>query len=1349
MRQLVPPFILQQFEAGRDHGRFPAVCLFVDVAGFTPLTQALMAHGPEGAELVADALAEIFPPLLQIVADQGGFVAAFAGDAFKAIFPLDEADPPLAYHRAVAAAWQMRQMMAQPPRRWGPFLVTTIGNFRFTIKAIMAGGSVEWRIWRGEEESDAQNAAYTFAGEALARCMAADPVAVSGEVVLTTAVAQHLPAAVSLAPLGDYWRLDGIDGEWLTSLSSIPAIETATDEANAVHFFPDHLLYTSLRGEFRQVVTLFINLPTLPVDDEFARTLFGLLHRYNGYLCRSGQIGSRDAGGTLLLFWGAPRSSEQDVSRALHFALALQAAIATPLKAGVSTGLAFAGFIGGAQREEYTCYGTRVNLAARQMAAADWGEILLDEATVQRASAAFRLGEARPYQLKGFAEVRHVVRLHGVRHRSGASFYHGRLVGREREMALLETAVQPLQAGQFAGLITVSGEAGLGKSRLVHEFLAGQPHYQVFVCQTDEILCQSLNPFRYWLRHYFGQSAEVGEAANKEQFDEKLAFLINATADAGLRAELRRVRSFLGALVDLHWPDSLYEQVEPQLRFANTLTAVKILVKAESQRQPLILTIEDAHWLEPDSQALLAALTRNVAEFPFLIIATMRPEDEMALPAAEDAPKTSIAITPLGETAVAALAEARLDGPVAPELAALLAARAEGNPFFAEQILLYWQEQGLLARNGHGWELLQSMAGDGALPADVRQVLVARLDRLPPGVRRVVQAAAVLGREFVLPVLVQMLVSETAVPEQVQTAADAAIWSALSELRYLFQHVLLRDAAYTMQLQAQRRLLHRQAMAAIEAKYGADLRPFFAELAHHAEAGGLPEQARDYWEKAGDVAREAYQNSQAAAYYSRALVLTTEPATRYDLLMQCEALHEIQGLRDAQGQDLAALLALAQEMGDVRRQAEVALRRSRYLKIVGEKEEAKVVAETAVALAQRSKSVELEAEANLALAEVLRREGDLAVVGHYLERALRLAQAANAPQVEADTLRQMAQNLYYQGEYQGVFDNCRQVLDIYRQLGDQRGESRVLGNLGLALAHLNEYAQARDFYEQALTLDREIGNLRGESSTFVNLGKIAFERGRYEQAEGYMQQALRLFRETGTRGGESTALINLGELSRTLGDFAGARAFYEQAGSIGRLLGAQGTACTVLNFRGVTLTMEADYEQAKTCHEQALVFCRENGYQAFEGKVLTDLGNALVGLGQFNEAVAAFQEATELRHQFKQRHLFLESQAGLARVALVKGESALALKYVEPILDYLKDHTLDGMEDPFLVYLTCYRVLQVKGDGRANSILSTACHLLHERVVNIQDEALRQSFLENIPANRELWQEFTKAATSE
>lgn len=1030
MRKLTPEFILEKLARGQDQGQFTAVVLFVDTAGFTPLTSALQEHGAEGAEIVAGVVTNLFAPLLHVVEHHGGWIAGFAGDACKVIFPGLSAE---SYQRALTAAWQIRQqVLAQPIQ------TTRFGDFPFTIKVTVAAGTIDWRIWQGEATAlaSAQQATALFGGEALAAALAADRFATDGEIILTPAVAAQMTLdGVTLEPVGAYFRLAAWpEAVAMSTAGNVDVPPPPPNIANlelARHFFPIDLLERQSQGEFRRVVTLFINLQSLPEKPAavaFAAILFRLLAQHGGYLCRIGQIGDQDQGGTLLLFWGAPASHEQDVAHALQFVLNLQAAAPCALRAGVTTHLAYSGFVGSPWREEYTCYGAHVNLAARQMVMAGWGDIWLDEQTVRLAAANFASAPQGDCLFKGFPTAKAIHRLLGRRESTLENFYQGAMVGRQAELAQLQAALAPLATGTFGGVVIISGEAGIGKSRLVHElqqqlenrqedgsielaevkktgrpedrptdkyntFLSPQlPVFlspQWFLCQTDELLQQPLNPFRYWLRSYFNQSTSTDEATNKAAFSAQLDTLllaldpnkpdgpaqskIESLSWQDLKSEITRTRSFLGALVDLHWPDSLYAQVEPHLRYENTLTALKTLILAESLCQPVIVHLEDAHWLDETSRAFLTRLTHNVDDYPFAIVMTTRPPEEetgrheTGRHETRDTrhemvavPQVTIRLATLPAVAITALAAAQLRGTPAPALVNLLLERAEGNPFFAEQLLHYLQDQGWLVQGVDGWQLHTEQAPTTLLPNGTRALLVARLDRLPQPVKEVVQTAAVLGREFDTQVLAQMVADETTLAAKLAVADRAAIWSAITQARYLFRHALLREAAYEMQLRAQLRLLHQRAGAAIQQCYGADLTPHFGDLAYHYDLAEVDSVAAAWYGQAGEQAVKQYANEVAARYFLRALDLTPVTATdlRYQLLLGSEAAHHWLGQRQRQQDDLAQLHALTDRLPDAAKRSEVLLRKTAFHLATGRYQEAAQDAERAVALAlQDRKSV--------------------------------------------------------------------------------------------------------------------------------------------------------------------------------------------------------------------------------------------------------------------------------------------------------------------------------------------------------------------------------------------------------
>ncbi|HEY1012732.1 MAG TPA: AAA family ATPase, partial [Herpetosiphonaceae bacterium] len=591
----------------------------------------------------------------------------------------------------------------------------------------------------------------------------------------------------------------------------------AANPAAARRFMPDNVLGLRAEGEFRQVVSVFLNLRELPAGaegDAFLARFFALLERHGGYLCRIGRIGAQDDGATALLFWGAPVSFEHDLRRALDFLAELRRESPAPLRAGVTSQLAYAGFVGADIHAEYTCYGAAVNLAARLMVRAEWGEALLDEDAAHQARATHRCLPRGAVRLKGFAAEQPVFALQDSR--DWRPEPERELVGRGRELGRLRELLAPLRAGRGAGTILVTGEAGMGKSRLLAAAREGGP-VAWLRCQADQVARESLHPFRAFLRHHFAFSLELSGDENLGLFQFGMESLGAAVPDPALRRELEAAAPALAGLLDLPWPDQppagngdslagASPAPEGQERFAAAVNALKTLFKAESLCQPVVVEVEDGHWLDGDSLACLHHLGRNIADYPLAIVVAAREAPAGLAAAGQSIP--TITLRPLDAAELAQLAAQVLGGPASREHLVALAERSEGNPYLAEQLLLADMDDQIADAR-----VTTQHDDDSGLPATARALLTARIDRLEPAVRHAVQVAAILGREVAPELLRAMLDNDPALPDQLRAAAAAGIWQATAAGQLLFSHDLLRDAAYDMQLRSWRRRMHGRAAA--------------------------------------------------------------------------------------------------------------------------------------------------------------------------------------------------------------------------------------------------------------------------------------------------------------------------------------------------------------------------------------------------------------------------------------------------------------------------------------------------------------------------------------------------------
>lgn len=1287
MHRLIPHPILENYASNNRKGEFSAIGMFADMSGFSAMTDELMTHGQHGAEVLAIVLRKAFGPMIRSVYEQSGFIATQAGDAFTALFPIG-GNPQKAAQKALTAAIEIQQHIQSQSRP-----VTPYGEFHIAVKIGLSLGQAAWGILESE---DGQQAVCYFKGSAIDDSARAERFAAREQVILSPAFYETARAFVRIEPAGDHYRLLEYTGQRTKPEQvELPAFDLEL----ASRFFPKDLLTQRFEGEFRQVVGLFVGMPEVEQEDELERVMrwvFKLQNQYGGLV----KLYFGDKGPHILVIWGAPLAYENDVERALSFILDLQTRAKTPLHAGVTYRIAHAGCIGSALSEEYATFGRGVNLAARFMTSAPAGEIWVDEFVARRAQVYFDFEYIEARNFKGFSQPQKVFTLLG-RKPAREIEYIGEMVGRESEIQQLQEFIQPIFEGQYAGLMLVFGEPGMGKSRLVYEFLDKIPAERAtwFLAQTDQLLRESLNPLRYGLRHYFGISDQAGEERNKRNFNNKLDDLIATLSKPELAETLELTRSSLGALLGLRWPGSLYEQLDAEARYQNTLIGLTALIQAKSLRQPVILFIEDIQWLDDDSAAyiprLLRALTADEnTPYPIALIATSRYEG-LKLPL-DTLPHRKIDLERLDRDSLAALAQFHLGGAASDSLLNVIEGRAEGNPFFAEQILRYAREERLLTIREGQWSFTQG-EDIPTLPIDVNALLIARLDQLVQDVKETVQAAAVLGREFEVRVLARLLELQELHPGNLTNALGIAeheaIWAALSDIRYIFRHALMWDAAYNMQLHARRQALHAVVVEALENLYARDLSNHYGELAYHAERALLSEKARTYLFKAADTAKNAYQNSQADDYYTRALQLTPpdDLAGQYDLLMARLEIYQTQGRHQECHRDLRILNELAAQLGEPERMLEILIRKT------------EIVYETV----QIPQAISIGLQA-LSLAESLQNQQKQIIIYNILSSA--------------------AQRL---AGYDQAQDFMEKGLQLARALGDRSMESKLLNTFGMFHAEQNNLPQAAEHFRRSLDLARQAGDLRLQARPLANLGMTAIRYGDFLAARRYSEQSLALARQIGARVGETIILGNLGLIAVNLGDYARASEYSEASLRIAREIGNKYHEAMALINLSAQFGALSQHEKAIHYASQGLQITLQIGEQTISAWAYTYLGNSLLANGRLQEAELAYREALQIRRELNQPVLAAEPLAGLARLALAQANLQRAAQLVDEILSILEyTGNLDGADEPIKVYATCYQVLAQQNDARASSLLEMAHNLLNARAGQIPEEHHRQKFLE-------------------
>lgn len=1296
---LIPDFIRRMYREGRENGSFSGAAIFVDLSGFSALTDALSAHGAYGAEILTDIMRLVFEPLVNAVFEQGGFVVGYAGDAFNAVFP-SEGSAADAALRALSAAAAMQEHLASHAE-----INTPYGGFSIRIKAGIGFGDTTWQIFRS---ASGKRASYWFRGDSLRGAVSSEESARAGQILLDEASHNLLGGMIDAEPVNRSFLVRKITTR-LPEPRTIPRT-VSDDELNRI-FLADAILHLPAIGEFRQVVNLFIDIPTGISDraliTPFMETIYTLQEQYGGFFLRP-DLG--DKGFNLLIFWGAPTAHENDVERALNFILELSERTRIPLGVGISYHMAYTGFMGSGLREDYTAYGWGVNLAARMMEHSRHGELWMDSEVARRAERAFRVRPLGEFAFKGFQQKQSVFALVGRKH-SVDIVYQGQLVGRKRELDALAVFLEPVNHGRFAGVMVLEGEAGIGKSRLIHAFQHSR-YFEEFpakwvVCQTDEILRQPFNPLTGWLRKRFDLADHQSDMENWESFLHNLEELAGSIPDPELSAELLRTSSILAGLVNLRQASSLYETLDAKGRYDNTLLALVTLMKAESLKRPLVLLIEDIHWLDEDTAAFLNELVRSLgqaetAQYPLAILATQRPEGKRADFVHESAAKTLV-LDKLASPAIARLAADILGHPIADSLLALLEERAEGNPFFTEQILRFLSEHQALGIDEDGKYFAYEQA-QTFLPADIRSVMAARLDRLPQPVKDIVQTASVLGREFESRLLEKMAGTPQEFQSLLQQAEQAGIWSSSNRKEYLFRHALLRDAAYSMQLQSSKVRQHRAAVLAIEELYGGDLRSHYSTLGYHAEKAVIRDKALKYLQLAGREAQAQYQNQQAIDHLTRALAFVPpgDLRVKFDLLMTRVEVYYNLSNSTAQLKGLDVLEELAAEIGDNALLARVFMRRAYCYAALG----------------------------------------DFQKVLDHAFRAKELAEAAADGEALGMVFLVLPNSLIRLGRSTEALKIAREGLEFAKVRNDADSTGRAYSALGLISLEVESPSAAMRYQEQALSIAREHGNKYLEAVSLNNLANtVGLALGDFFTARNYFEQAHTIAQELGNVHGRGMTLLNLGWLSGIVGDYANAVAYNDQALALLHGLGLRSQEMAGCVNMSAVMGMQNQAEEALHWAKRAQALASKLGDPSGEGWAYFYMGYARL-LGRDHEQAAAdLQTSIEIRSALNAEVLTAEARAGLAQVYLELEDPASAQQQAELILSVLENNPgFEGAEEPLRIFLTLHRILANNKDPRAGQVLQNANLLLDAQVSKFPSEEARRQYVENVPWRRAIRQ---------
>jgi tetratricopeptide (TPR) repeat protein len=818
-----------------------------------------------------------------------------------------------------------------------------------------------------------------------------------------------------------------------------------------------------------------------------------------------------------------------------------------------------------------------------------------------------------------------------------------RFVGRETEVAALVQALERAGAGH-GQVVAMVGEAGVGKSRLVYECVRAH-HLQGWrVLESASVSYGKATP-------YFPVIDLLRRYTRVEERDEARTIRAKVTGQVlTLDATLQEVIPALLSLLDALPDDSPFRALDPPQRRQGTLDACKRVLLRESQVQPVLLVFEDLHWIDTETQALLDSLVESLPTARLLLLVNYRPEYRHGW--GSKTYYTQLRLDPLPPGSADELLRGLLgDDPGLAPLKRLLIERTEGNPFFLEESVRALVETGVLVGAPGAYRLAQPV-NNLQVPATVQAVLAARIDRLPPEAKRLLQTAAVVGTEVPLPLLQAIAeLSEAALHgglAQLQAAEFLYQTHLFPEHEYTFKHALTHEVAYSSVLQERRRVLHARIVEALEALTGDRVAEQVERLAHHALRGEVWEKALAYCRRAGEKAMARSAHREAVGSFEQAIsVLPHLPEQRHTREQAIDLRVSLRSALWPSG-DLGRILAylreaetLAEALDDPRRLAQVSLFLFENFRFIGAYDQAIAAAQRALALATASGEIVLQAQANQRLGQAYHAQGDYRRAIDCLRQSMAGFDGAQRRehfgQVILPAVLSRAYLAWCHAEV-GTFAEGRALGDeglriaedvahpgslMYAYHGTgllalrQGGLPRALpwleraiglnhdadlplffpwiaAALGAAYALAGRSTEAVLLLTQALEQAMATGTVIHQALCRLSLGEAQLLASRIKEAHALAEQALRLAREHRERGNEAYALRLLGDIAahRTPPDVDEAEAHYRPALALAEELGMRPLQAHCHHGLGTLYAAVGQREQARTALTTAIAMYR-------------------------------------------------------------------------------------------------------------------------------------------------------------
>jgi class 3 adenylate cyclase/tetratricopeptide (TPR) repeat protein len=1116
-------------------------------------------------------------------------------------------------------------------------------------------------------------------------------------------------------------------GHKLIEPSEAPVVDFSEPQSYTPKFLADKILTSrsSIEGERKLVTVLFADVANYTamsekldpeevhqIMDGCFKILMDEIHKYEGTI-------NQFTGDGVMALFGAPVALEDHAQGACYASLAIQNVIHEygerikqdfgvnfTMRIGINSGPVIVGAIGDDLRMDYTAVGDTTNLASRMESLSDPGAIMVSKKTYKIAKDFFEFEPMGKVQVKGKEELQkayQLVKAGEIGTRIKASVVKGltKFVGRKNSMATLVEAFERVRSGsgQVVGMV---GEAGVGKSRLLFEFVKSLESEDITYLEGRCIHYGETLPYYPFievLKKFCRIEETDGETAYREKLKDSIIRL-----DPAFEASL----PFLEDLLALKVEDKTYARMEPDQRRWKTIDAVKNVLIKQSQQKPLVLAIEDLHWIDKSSEELLSRLIiESIVSAKILLLCMYRPEYSHRW--VELSYYNRLGLTQLTPKSTTELVEALLEeGSVDEDLKKLILGKAGGNPLFVEELTHNLLDTGAVA-SSDGTYVLTKKVSEIKVPDSLQAVIAARIDRLEETLKHILQVASVIGREFafrVLRVILEMKKKLRQYLADLQGLEFIYEKTLFPELEYIFKHALTQEVAYNNLLLQRRKEFHRLAGEAIEKLYAETLQEHLGPLAFHFYRAEAWEKAFKYLTSAGERARFAYAAREAIDYFDKAIEVSRK-------IPEAVSKEQFMSLYESRGRTWQVLMEWEKAADDFQKEIE---------------------------LARELKNKKIEAQALLNLAQCYATWGvlaDINKVRECLDKSRKLIRETGdqAGEVRWNIMAgfQLVVSL---GQFNEGATYLQKALDVCRKLRNKRGIGPALGFLGYGHTIMGDPETGIKEARESREIAREIGNqfLLVSSFHWSLLGHGG--RGQYDEAFKSLEDLSKGANEIGSKKFIAMVPNHYGWIYSELCNFEKAIVHDKNGLDVSqRLEDPEGEIFSLLNLVGEHIGC-GDYDKAQHYLNEVQEKSELQWYSARCWKYDLHFSRYMSELslleGNYSKAME-FAEDTLARGQSTPSKKYISMGWKL------KGDVLMAMEKVGEAAEHFEKarDLSDQMGYPPLMWKTRFSLGQIYNQqGKyeaAKESLEKASAIIERMASNVSDTEVKETFLNSKP----------------